>query len=304
MWEKETAVDRKRENIPLANLISQIKLSDLDPSRPRPRDWVGPIQMASEYGFVIIPEIKRQEPVWGSLRKRYDVKKLAKQMTVAGAPALSVNCDSVLFGGSIEDISVAREASSKAALESPSAEDGVIIPPILASDLVLYPYQLYSLRLAGADAVNLIVGALSSKDLLYLTKIAASLKLQVIASVTSEVQIDSVTKLSKGSLHAIVASNRDLESFSFDESGDQAINLLHSDAMQSFRNIHGKDFPTLVEGRVGIITADDGSIDGAKTSETYIKKIQSAGAIGAIVGGGVALNRVDDGNIPIRLMSN
>ena len=75
-----------------------------------------------------------------------------------------MNCDAVLFGGSIDELLQAREAASKAILEFTGADEGVIAPPLLASDLLLYPYQLYKLRLAGADAVNLttIVGALAS----------------------------------------------------------------------------------------------------------------------------------------------
>ena len=77
-------------------------------------------------------------------------------------------------------------------------EEGVVAPPILASDLILYPYQLYKLRLAGADAVNLIVAALTKKDLLYLRKIAASLKMSVVASVMSKVQIVAIAKMGSG----------------------------------------------------------------------------------------------------------
>ena len=78
MWDKETEVDRLRERVPLANLLSQCKLYGLDPSMPKPRDWIGPIKEAASAGnFVIIPECKRMEAVTGSLRKRYDVSKLS-----------------------------------------------------------------------------------------------------------------------------------------------------------------------------------------------------------------------------------
>ncbi len=72
-----------------------------------------------------------------------------------------------------------------AALNS-SDDDGVMVSPVLASDLLLYPYQLYKLQLAGANAVTLLVGALEGKDLLNLTKIASTVQLQVVASVTLE----------------------------------------------------------------------------------------------------------------------
>ena len=115
-----------------------------------------------------------------------------------------MSCDAVLFGGSIDELLQAREAASKAILEFTGADEGVIAPPLLASDLLLYPYQLYKLRLAGADDVNLttIVGALPvvrmiSSLVVYLTKIAATAKMQIIVSVTSEVQIESISNLGR-----------------------------------------------------------------------------------------------------------
>jgi len=145
MWDKETEVDRFRERVPLSNLVSQSNVANLDPKQPKPRDWIRSVKLAlQEKSFVIIPEIKRLEPATGGLglRKRYDVSKITKQLTVSGAPALSVNCDGVLFGGSIDDITLAREVSSKSVLESAAADKGVVAPPVLASDLILYPYQL------------------------------------------------------------------------------------------------------------------------------------------------------------------
>ena len=100
----------------------------------------------------------------------------------------------VLFGRSMEDISTVREKASSFLLESPAAKECIIAPLFLASDLLLYPYQLYKLSLAGIDAVNIIVGALATKTF-YLTKIVTTLKLQVIASVASEIQIRSTSQL-------------------------------------------------------------------------------------------------------------
>jgi indole-3-glycerol phosphate synthase len=286
MWDKETEVDRFRERVPLSNLVSQCRLSQADPTVPKPRDWVGPILRRTQKGeFAIIPECKRIEPASGSLRKRYDVPKLANQFVKAGVSAMAVNCDPVLFGGSLEDLTSAREASSFAAAEL-ATEDGVEVPPILASDLILYPYQLYKLRLAGADAVNLIGGALATKDLLYLTKIAASLQIQCLVTCTSEVQIEALLKLSKGSIHGLILSNRDLEDFSFDMTGRQALGLLKSDALARLREHHGENLLILVEGRVGLIEGINAK--GDPDIKAYLQELEGAGAVGAIIGGALA----------------
>lgn len=287
MWDKETEVDRFRERVPLANLVSQCRLCQVDPSKPKPRDWIGPVKKAASKGaFVIIPECKRMEPVTGSLRKRYDIPKLVKEFTGAGVPAISVNCDGVLFGGALEDLTKARDASVEATnidreSEDEDEENFVSGPPILASDLLLYPYQLYKMRLAGADAVNLLAAPLEKKDLVYLTKIAASLQMQTFVTVSSEKQVDSLSILPSGSLDGLIVSNRDLEDFSFDMTGKQALRILKSDALKAFLEKHGDEAPVFVEGRVGIIKGSSGS------ATSYINDLQEAGATGAIVGGGL-----------------
>ena len=292
MWDKETEVDRFRERIPLANLVSQCRLSTVDPASPKPRNFLENVRLAASSGkFVVIPECKRLEPSTGSLRKRYDIEKLSSDFTKQGVAAISVNCDAVLFGGSMDDIGTAREASGKAAIQMTSVgendDDGVVAPCILASDLLLYPYQLYKLRLAGADAVTLVVGALAPKDLLYLMKIAKSLQIQTLLSVTTEVQLGSLVDVDPGTFSAIVVSNRNLEDFAVDESGEQALKLLQSEAMQSVRAKHPPGLPVFVEGRVG-------SIEKNGSSEEYIRALQDAGATGAIIGAAIA-----EGSFPL-----
>jgi len=138
------------------------------------------------------------------------------------------------------------------------------------------------------------VGALTGKDLLYLTKIASNLQMQIIASVTSEVQIRAIAKLSPGSVAALVVSNRNLETFGFDESGEQALQLLQGDALKEFKNLH-TDVPILAEGRVGI-TQREGS------TEKYLTMLKEAGAVGAIVGGALATQ--DNGSKSYELLSS
>ena len=77
-----------------------------------------------------------------------------------------------------------------------------------------------------------------------------------------------------------------LEDFSFDTTGRQALSFLESGDLESFRQKHGDDIPVLVEGRVGIIQSKDDN--GNEDPNVYIQQLKDAGAIGAIVGGGLA----------------
>ena len=56
MWEKETQVDRLGERNPLVLVMSLIKAAMTDPTKPRPRDWIGPVKQAGANGdFVTTP---------------------------------------------------------------------------------------------------------------------------------------------------------------------------------------------------------------------------------------------------------
>ena len=77
-----------------------------------------------------------------------------------------------------------------------------------------------------------------------------------------------------------------LEDFSFDMTGRQALDILASDELKAFKEKHGDGVPILVEGRVGIIQGKDD--DGNDDPKIYIEQLQRAGATGAIVGGALA----------------
>ena len=87
-------------------------------------------------------------------------------------------------------------------------------------------------------------------------------------------------------LFCVLCSLDQLEDFSFDMSGQQALDILQSPEMKSFLEKHGERFPVLVEGRVGLVEFD-GNENDVDPTIAYIKKLEDAGATGAIVGGGL-----------------
>ncbi|GMH55777.1 hypothetical protein TrRE_jg1084, partial [Triparma retinervis] len=215
----------------------------MKPENAKTRDWIGAIKAhlgdEKKRNFLVIPECKRSEPNVGALRKRYAVSKLAEEFEAGGAVALAVNSDGIMFGGSLEDITTAKEACPDL--------------PIMASDLILYPYQLYMLRMAGADAVNLVAAACSAKDLLYLGKIAKSIGLGVCVTVNSKVQVEKVQKV--GVLDALLVSNREWEDFTVDQTGGRALQVLRSQEMKDFMGTLPETV-VLVEGGVGGVGGD------------------------------------------------
>ncbi|MGQ0732655.1 MAG: indole-3-glycerol phosphate synthase TrpC [Acidobacteriota bacterium] len=123
----------------------------------------------------VIAECKRRSPVRGVLRAQYDPVSIAAAFERAGAAAVSVLTEPSFFDGSLEHLRAVRDSVSL---------------PLLRKDFVLDEYQLLEARAAGADAVLLIVAALSDADLVRLLEAAAGLELAVLVEVHDVGELD------------------------------------------------------------------------------------------------------------------
>lgn len=123
----------------------------------------------------VIAECKRRSPSRGLLRPSYDPMAIARGYQAAGAAALSVLTEPTFFDGALEHLTAVRAAVSL---------------PILRKDFIVEAYQLYEARLAGADAVLLIVAALSPADLEALLAEAARLGLDALVEVHNQEELE------------------------------------------------------------------------------------------------------------------
>ncbi|HWY18524.1 MAG TPA: indole-3-glycerol phosphate synthase TrpC [Solirubrobacteraceae bacterium] len=146
----------------------------------------------------VIAEFKRRSPSAGMLRADADLTEIARAYERGGADALSVLTEGPNFDGSLEDLRTARAACGL---------------PVLRKDFIVDPYQLYEALLAGADAVLLIVAALTASELRALRELARELALDVLVEIHDAVELRMA--LDAGA-DLIGINNRDLRDFSVD----------------------------------------------------------------------------------------
>lgn len=158
-----------------------------------------PFQEAlSHPGTSLIAEHKRRSPSAGVIREGATVTEIVKAYEAGGAAAISVLTEEQHFGGSLDDLIEARRATNL---------------PILRKDFCVDLYQLYEAKVAGADAVLLVVGSLRKDDLERLHAEAQALDLDAIVEVHDEEELECALELD---VDVIGINNRNLEDFTVD----------------------------------------------------------------------------------------
>jgi indole-3-glycerol phosphate synthase len=153
---------------------------------------------AGRRGMAVISEIKRRSPSKGDLDLGLDPSALAVDYEAGGAACLSVLTDRQFFGGSAEDLRAARAASSL---------------PVLRKDFTVSALDVCDARVMGADAVLLIVAALSDPELSSFLALSRRCGLTALVEVHDEVELKRA--LDAGA-DTIGVNQRDLRTFEVD----------------------------------------------------------------------------------------
>ena len=130
-----------------------------------PRGFRRALAAKSADGVAVIAELKKASPSKGLIRPSFDPAELARELETAGAAALSVLTDEEFFQGSLGNL---REASAAVSI------------PCLRKDFILDEFQMVEARANSADAVLLIVAALSDGEL---STLAAAARLAAVGCV-------------------------------------------------------------------------------------------------------------------------
>ncbi|MBW7839199.1 MAG: indole-3-glycerol phosphate synthase TrpC [Chitinophagaceae bacterium] len=144
----------------------------------------------------IIAEFKRKSPSKGWINQEARVGMVTRGYTSFGAAALSVLTDQHFFGGSLDDLEIARENQI----------------PILRKDFIVDDYQLLEAKAYGADVILLIAACLDKQEVKDLSHTAKNLGLNVLLEIHSEAELETICD----SIDVIGINNRNLKTFQVD----------------------------------------------------------------------------------------
>jgi indole-3-glycerol phosphate synthase len=163
------------------------------------RDFVAAIDAGrSRRGMAVISEIKRRSPSKGDLDPLLDPAEVAAAYAAGGASCLSVLTDEAFFGGSRADLEAARAACAL---------------PVLRKDFTVSALDVCDARAMGADAVLLIVAALTDVELADFLDLARDLGLAALVEVHDEPELDRALAVGAD---LVGVNQRDLRTFEVD----------------------------------------------------------------------------------------
>lgn len=144
----------------------------------------------------IIAEFKRRSPSKGYINQHADVVQVTNDYTKSGASGLSVLTDNFFFGGSTDDLVLARENNI----------------PILRKEFIVDPYQILTTKAMGADVILLIAAILTKEEVENFAGSAKQLGLEVLLEIHSTSELGHICD----DIDMVGINNRNLKTFKVD----------------------------------------------------------------------------------------
>jgi indole-3-glycerol phosphate synthase len=143
----------------------------------------------------IIAEHKRRSPSKAVINHNFTVEEVVKGYEEAGACGISVLTDGKYFGGSLDDLLLARAS---------------VNIPLLRKEFIVDEYQILEAKAFGADLILLIAAVLTREEIKSLSQFAKGLGLEVLLEVHNREELE---KSIMPSLDLIGVNNRNLKTF-------------------------------------------------------------------------------------------
>lgn len=143
----------------------------------------------------IIAEHKRRSPSKGEINYSFSVEEVIEGYENAGVCGISILTDAPFFGGSLDDLILARATTNL---------------PLLRKEFIIDEYQIIEAKAHGADVILLIAAVLSANEIKILSELAHSLGMEVLLEVHN---LEELQKSIMPSLNMIGVNNRNLKTF-------------------------------------------------------------------------------------------
>ncbi len=186
-------VNDKRKEVDLRR--SLIPTSQLEQSVLFERDSISLTERLKNSASGIIAEHKRRSPSRSIINQNLNVFDVAQGYESAGVCGMSVLTDGKYFGGSMDDLLLARASCNL---------------PLLRKEFIIHTYQILEAKAYGADVILLIASILSNIEIKRFSEFAKSLNLEVLLEIHNE---EELHKSVMPSLDMIGVNNRNLKTF-------------------------------------------------------------------------------------------
>ncbi len=184
--DKHKEVALRKSLIPVKQLEASVLFNRKSPS-------LAQALRSSETG--IIAEHKRRSPSKQVINHNLNVQDVATGYENAGACGMSVLTDGKYFGGSLDDLLLARASSSF---------------PLLRKEFIVDEYQILEAKAYGADVILLIAAVLSQSEIKSLSEFTKNLGMDVLLEVHN---LEELQKSIMPSLDMLGVNNRNLKTF-------------------------------------------------------------------------------------------
>lgn len=184
--DKRIEVDLKKSIVPISQLEQSVLFA---------RETISLSKKLNQSASGIIAEHKRRSPSKSVINQNLNVFVVAKGYEEAGVCGMSILTDAKYFGGSLDDLIVARASCNL---------------PLLRKEFIIHEYQIIEAKSHGADVILLIAAILTKAEIRQFSELAKSLNLEVLLEVHNE---EELQKSIMPSLDIIGVNNRNLKTF-------------------------------------------------------------------------------------------
>ncbi|MDX6183389.1 indole-3-glycerol phosphate synthase TrpC [Flavobacterium sp. Fl-77] len=186
IFDKHREVVLKKAIIPVSQLENSVFFE---------RETISLSQKLKTSSSGIIAEHKRRSPSKSVINHDFTVEEVVKGYENAGACGISVLTDGKYFGGSLDDLLLARAS---------------VNIPLLRKEFIVDEYQILEAKAFGADLILLIAAVLTREEIKSLSIFAKNLGLEVLLEVHNQEELE---KSIMPTLDMIGVNNRNLKTF-------------------------------------------------------------------------------------------